>query len=146
MKRLLAFLMIALCLLTAAGCGQTEEVNLIPDEILSPVAIYSTAMNIFQSPKDYVGKAVQAEGQAYYSTDSSTGYYIRISDSTACCFVDLELQLAEGIQYPADQSYFQVFGKISSYDAADGRTVVRIEGDRVLYEDELRAMYEEEEE
>lgn len=145
MKKLLALLMTAVILLSAASCGaKTDTVNLIPDEILSPVAIYSMAENIVQQPANYVGKAFQAEGQTCQLETSSTGYFIRISDSTACCFVDLEFKLAEGLNYPEDASFIQLFGTIASYQAADGSTVVRFDADKILYEEELRELYGEE--
>lgn len=144
MKKLIALFTLCLLLISAASCGQAEEIILVADDVLSPVAIYSMAENVVQEPQKYEGKKVQAEGMAYYSPDLPSGHAVRISDSTACCFVDLEYTLPEGIKQPEDQSYFQIFGSFKTYQSQDGSTTIRIEGERVLYEDELRAMYETE--
>ncbi len=146
MKKLIALFMIAMTLLTAAACGGngSAEVVLVPDDILSPVAIYSMASNIAQNPDEYDGKTVQAEGCTVYSEESSTGYYIQISDSTVCCFVNIEFSLTDGIEVPEEDSYFQIFGTISTYKNDKGKSVVRFDGNKVLYEDELREIYGEE--
>ena len=145
MKRWIALFGILILMLSAASCGQVDELILVADDVLSPVAIYSMAENVVQEPAKYDGKKVQAEGMAYYSPDLPSGYAVRISDSTACCYVDLEYTLPEGTKQPEDQSYFQIFGTFKTYQTQDGSTAIRIEGTRVIYEDELREMYETEE-
>ncbi len=145
MKKFLALITFIAIILTTASCGAGGDVvNLIPDDVLSPVAIYSMAENIVQQPASYVGKEFKAEGQTYCMDTSSTGYYIRISDSTACCFVDIEFKLADGLTYPEDSSYIQLFGTIASYQGTDGSTVIRFDADKIIYEEELRELYDEE--
>ncbi len=145
MKKIISLLWIAITLVTAAGCGGGEgaEIILVPDD-MSPVAVYSMAANIAQDVNSYSGRSVQAEGEAILSEDSSTGYYIRISDSTACCFVDIDASFPDGIEPPEENSVFQLFGTISTCQNAEGKTVPRFDATKVLYEEELKEIYGEE--
>ena len=154
MKKLFSFLLIVLTLLSLAGCGKINDVIkkaeenkqadivLVPNDVLDPGAIYTLAVSTLQDSSN-IGKTVQAEGEAYYSEDSSTGYYIRISDQV-CCTTDIEFSLPDGMAYPEDGTYFQLFAKINTYKNESGKETIRFDGTKVVYEDELREMYEEE--
>ncbi len=144
MKKILALFIITLTLLTAAGCGESSaEVNLVPSDILSPVAIYSMAVHVEENPTDYIGKTVQAEGYINYSIDSSTGYYIRVDDSTGCCNVDLEFRLPGGMESPEDFSRIRISGIFHSYTHADGTEVLRIDAESIMDEEALKATLDE---
>lgn len=146
MKKIISILLIALTLLTTAGCGGGggEDVILVPDDVLSPVAIYAMAAEIKQNPNDYAGKSVRAEGETLYNDESSTGYYLRISDSSACCFEDIEMTVPEGVKVPADTTFCHLIGKITVFKGTDGRDYPRFEATEFIYEDQLREMYGEE--
>lgn len=144
MKKILALLMIAVAMITAAGCGGgTTDIVLVADDVISPAAIYSMAINVVQNASDYVGKSVQAEGSIHSSSDSSTGYYIRISDGTGCCAVDMEFKLADGLEYPEELTYIRISGVISSYKNDAGTEIIRIDANSILDQEELEKLYEE---
>ncbi len=145
MKKILAVIMILISLLSAASCGGggAYELVLVPDDGISPTAIYAMAVNIAQDPKSFAGKTVQAEGVISYSSDSSTGYYLRITDGTACCNIDLDLKLADGLKAPEDMTYIRITGTLATFKNTQGTDTIRFDADTLLDQAELEKLYEE---
>lgn len=86
---------------------------------LSSTMVYSEVYNIVVNPEDYVGKVIRMEGQAfstYYEPTDQTYYTIIIADATACCAQGLEYVLADGYDYPEDDSQSTVTGTLRPYE------------------------------
>lgn len=133
MKKFIAILLCLLLLLCGCGVKPTVELNMITDDIITPAIAYSTAATLAQSPEKYLKQEVQAEGCIFSRTDSSTGityHFIDIADVKGCCNQPLEIELAEGLEYPAEDTIVYVYGIWNSY-LEDGNTFYRIEADRM---------------
>ena len=147
MKKIVAILLIVATLLSFAGCGKggggDVDYNMVPTETLNFQAIYNMVCSVDQQAKSNVGKTILLEGREYCTDDSSTGHYINISDGV-CCNKDIEYKLPAEIEYPEDDTVFHLYATINT-TTKDNETVMLLEGYKVIYEETLREMYEEEE-
>ena len=111
MKKLIACLLIAATLMTAAGCGGgSVDVDLIANEIISPQAVYTLSVQVCQDPSKYIGKTVQAEGALVISEESATGSYIDIADNT-CCFQNIAFRMKKSdAELPPEGNLIRITG------------------------------------
>ena len=69
--------------------------------ILNTTVAYSQVSNMWQAPKDYMGKTVKMRGTFKVITDNGRNYYsCNIGDATACCTAFLEFILKDDLKYP----------------------------------------------
>ena len=134
MKRLISFLFIfSLLLCGCAGGERAVDLDLIVSDIISPAMAYAEAANMVANPKDYLNQTIQAEGCIMEMADSNTGelvHVIEIADTKGCCSEYLEINLAEGLEYPDEDTIMYVYGIWTTYEQ-DGETYYRIEADRM---------------
>jgi hypothetical protein len=141
MKKGFTCLLIAVMLFCFTGCGgqsgSATDINLVADDVLSPMAVYTMATNIFQSPAAYLGKTVQAEGALVKNTDGKTGYWIEIADNTGCCFQPFEFELTDkSLTYPEADSIILITGTFTTYEK-DGKNYLIIAADTIEDRDYL---------
>ena len=134
MKRIKKALLGALLVLLAAllcACGTRENpeapaqagagrmVNLTA---LSQSMRYAQAYNMLNiAPEEYIGSTVRVKGphSAYFNeTAQKNDHYITVSDTTVCCYVDLEFRLAAGQTYPERDAEVEIEGVFQSYEEA----------------------------
>lgn len=133
-KTLLCGLLLGCCLLLCA-CGEggekgadtakkteqkTASVQTINLSALSESMRYAQAYNMISlSPEDYVGARVRVKGPHtifFYDATKKNYHYITVSDSTACCALDMEFRLASGQSYPERNEEVEVEGTFQSYE------------------------------
>lgn len=133
MKKFLAILMILATLLSFAGCGGNNsgvDVNLVVDEVLSPMAVYALAASVAQAPATYNGKTVQAEGALLIDETSATGYYVEVADNTGCCYQNFAFRMKdESVELPEANTIILVKGTFKQEKDPSGADVLVIEAD-----------------
>lgn len=131
MKKFVACFLMALLLFSFTGCGENTsgvEVNLVADDVLSPMAVYAMASAAAESPADYNGKTVQAEGALLYDETSVTGHYVEVADNTGCCFQNFAIRMNdETTELPEANAIILVKGTFKAETDASGATVLVIE-------------------
>ncbi len=86
---------------------------------MSATLVFAEVSNIMYMPDDYVGKIIRMTGMAVSSTDPETGityHAVIIRDATACCASGLDYVLAEGQEYPPDETDVTVTGEFELYE------------------------------
>ena len=86
---------------------------------MNATMVYAEVSNIMYMPDDYIGKIIRMNGMAVSSTDPETGityHAIIIRDATACCASGLDYVLADGQEYPPDESDATVTGEFELYE------------------------------
>lgn len=141
MKKALAVVLVAVMLFCFTGCssqsGSAADINLVAGDVLSPMAAYSMAYNICQSPESYLGKTVQAEGALTKSDEGKTGYWIEIADNTSCCAQPIEFELTDkNLTYPEENSIVLITGTFTTYEK-DGQNHMIIAADTIEDRDYL---------
>ncbi|MBQ7095187.1 MAG: hypothetical protein IJN80_01870 [Clostridia bacterium] len=133
MKKIGSLLLCFMLLLSGCKVDKNVDIDMITGDIITPAIAYSTAAALMQSPENYLKQTVQAEGCIYARTDSKTGityHFIDIADVKGCCNQPLEITLAEGMEYPDEETIVYVYGIWNSY-LENGSTFYRIEADRM---------------
>ena len=124
MKKIGSLLLCFMLLLSGCKVDKNVDIDMITGDIITPAIAYSTAAALMQSPENYLKQTVQAEGCIYARTD------IDIADVKGCCNQPLEITLAEGMEYPDEETIVYVYGIWNSY-LENGSTFYRIEADRM---------------
>ena len=86
---------------------------------MNATMVYAEVSNIMYMPDDYIGKIIRMNGMAVSSTDPDTGityHAVIIRDATACCASGLDYVLADGQEYPPDESDATVTGEFELYE------------------------------
>ena len=86
---------------------------------MNATMVYAEVSNIMYMPDDYIGKIIRMNGMAVSSTDPETGityHAVIIRDATACCASGLDYVLADGQEYPPDESDATVTGEFELYE------------------------------
>ncbi len=133
MKKIICALLIAIMLVSFAGCKTVEDkapqdekntavaVNSEKADIdltqLSSTMVYSEVYNMMTAPENYIGKKVKMSGQ--FAVYQQTYFACVIADATACCQQGLEFILGENKKYPDDypaaDSTITVVGEFQTY-------------------------------
>lgn len=86
---------------------------------MNATMVFAEVSNIMYMPDDYIGKIIRMNGMAVSSTDPETGityHAVIIRDATACCASGLDYVLADGQEYPPDESDATVTGEFELYE------------------------------
>ncbi len=86
---------------------------------MNATMVFAEVSNIMYMPDDYIGKIIRMNGMAVSSTDPETGityHAVIIRDATACCASGLDYVLAEGQEYPPNESDVTVTGEFELYE------------------------------
>ena len=86
---------------------------------MNATMVYAEVSNIMYMPDDYVGKIIRMNGMAVSSTDPETNityHAVIIRDATACCASGLDYVLADGQEYPPDETDVTVTGEFELYE------------------------------
>ncbi|MBQ8893633.1 MAG: hypothetical protein IJ043_04410 [Clostridia bacterium] len=133
MKKIVAFMLVAVMLVAMAGCGGNSsgvDVNLVVDDVISPMAVYSLAAAVAQDPDGYSGKTVQAEGALLEDATSATGYYIEVADNTGCCYQNFAFRMKDKkTELPEANTIILIKGTFKAETAPSGAKVLVIEAD-----------------
>ena len=97
---------------------KTEDAMVIDIDLtkLSKTVAVAETRNFLESPMDYMGKVIKAEGQyAILDENGATYYFILMQDMEACCFLPIEIIIANG-KYPRQEGEsLTVVGTVNSY-------------------------------
>lgn len=113
-----------LCVLAACGGSQTGA-KVTADGVdvdltqMNETIMYAELSNIIYMPDDYVGKIIRMNGTVVSSVDPETNityHAVIIRDATACCASGLDYVLADGQEYPADETDVTVTGEFELYE------------------------------
>ena len=116
MKKILCCLLAVMVLLTTGCKKKKEDVDLSK---LSSTVVYAQLETILKDHKDYVGCKVRIRGEYDANTINGTTYHmVLIADSTNCCQLSLEFELAEG-DYPKVGRTVVVEGTFDTYKEGD---------------------------
>ncbi len=86
---------------------------------MNATMVFAEVSNIMYMPDDYVGKIIRMNGMAVSSVDPETGityHAVIIRDAAACCASGLDYVLAEGQEYPPDETDVTVTGEFELYE------------------------------
>ena len=86
---------------------------------MNATMVYAEVSNIMYMPDDYIGKIIRMNGMAVSSTDPETNityHAVIIRDATACCASGLDYSLADGQEYPADETDVTVTGEFELFE------------------------------
>ncbi len=86
---------------------------------MNATMVYAEVSNIMYMPDDYIGKIIRMNGMAVSSTDPETNltyHAVIIRDATACCASGLDYILADGQEYPADETDVTVTGEFELFE------------------------------
>lgn len=89
---------------------------------MNATMVYAEVSNIMYMPDDYIGKIIRMRGTASSATDPETGntyHAVIIQDATACCASGLDYILADGQEYPADETDVTVTGEFELFEEND---------------------------
>lgn len=106
--------------------GNVPVLNAIEPDIdlseLSAMLAYSQAVRITETPNDYLGKVIRANGQyypSYYEQTKLYYHYVTIGDETLCCQAGLEFvwngERTYPDDYPDEGTRIEVVGVFGSY-------------------------------
>lgn len=142
MKRIISVLLVLGLLFSFAGCGAPPnnsdvDVNLVVDDVLSPIAVYTMATQACQAPDKYDGKTVQAEGALLNSEESATGVFVEIADNTGCCYQNIAFRMKDKSELPAENTIILVKGTFKVETDPAGAKVLVIEADSLENRDYL---------
>lgn len=124
-KALLGGLLLLLSLLLCA-CGGQENTDAAANRVVNLTSLsesmrYAQAYNMLNiAPEEYLGCTVRVKGPHSVVFDEAAqrnNHYITVSDTTVCCYVDLEFRLAEGESYPARDAEAEIEGTFRRYEA-----------------------------
>lgn len=86
--------------------------------------------DVYLNYNEYEGKIVRIEGYFYVYQDSVTGenYYAVIRNAPGCCGNDglAGLDILYDGEYPAENTWIQVVGKIDKYSEKDPTPVIKV--------------------
>lgn len=112
---------------TEAPAQQTETAS-VSDGVgidltqMNTTMVFAEVSNIMYMPVDYIGKIIRMRGTASSATDPETGntyHAVIIQDATACCASGLDYILADGQEYPADETDVTVTGEFELFEEND---------------------------
>ena len=86
---------------------------------MNATMVYAEVSNIMYMPDDYIGKIIRMSGMAVSSTDPETDityHAVIIRDATACCASGLDYILADGQEYPEDETDVTVTGEFELFE------------------------------
>lgn len=149
MKYIAEIFIIALLVLTIAGCGANESGRKTDDNgnsadqenggradydltVMSSDMVYAIVYQMMSEPDDYIGKTFRMDGlyyASYYEPTEQYYHYCIIQDAAACCAQGMEFVWGDGShiypdEYPAEDTMVVVQGVFETY---------REDGDPNLY-------------
>ena len=126
MKKTFFILFTVWTLFALAACGGSQTgAKVTADGVdvdltqMNATIMYAELSNIIYMPDDYVGKIIRMNGTVVSSVDPETNityHAVIIRDATACCASGLDYVLADGQEYPADETDVTVTGEFELYE------------------------------
>lgn len=86
---------------------------------MNSTMVYSEVYSIMADPESFVGKTIRVRGYGssfYYETTDAVYYSVIIPDASACCAQGMEYSLAEGEDYPEDDTEMVLTGTFEIYE------------------------------
>ena len=117
---------------TSSKVGNTKSNNsdLKIDLDITDNYFIAQTNDVYYNYKDYEGKIVRMEGYFYVYQDYSTGknYYAVVRNAPGCCGNDglAGLDIKFDGEYPAENTWIQVVGKIGKYSESDPTPVIKV--------------------
>ncbi len=108
----------------AATPAEPMETMEVPQNIdlteMSPMMVFTTAMNFTGTPSKYAGRSIRVAGTYTEFTDENGNVHhaILVKDAMGCCAQGLEFELASG-DYPSKDEAFTISGILGTYKAPD---------------------------
>lgn len=106
MKRALIAILVLSIIFVCVSCSSNDDKKVIDVSKYSTTMAYSTLDNMLNiNPSEYLGKTIKIGGVFVRGMNNYTNTpldFIVITDSTACCSLGLEFELAGNLAYPND--------------------------------------------
>ena len=112
------------CTTDKSGVDSAENIGIDVDlTVMSGTMVYSTVINMLESPNDYMGQTIIASGSYYVEYFEGTEkhyHYMIIESAIGCCPQGLEFVLGGENDYPddypAENDLIEITGVFSSYE------------------------------
>jgi len=114
---------ITVCFIKDGGTESAVVIDLDMSK-MSGVMVYSQVVNIYENPKEHVGKRIKINGQyyaSYYDQTKSYYHHVLVGDEASCCQIGFVFvwngEHTYPDDYPENQARIELEGLFKSYEA-----------------------------